>query len=268
MTTILPEFGTTSDGFLAVRLADMAYIARPFADQLRIASAWRLTAPIAEWTAQRFDGCHAMVAHEAGFRAWIEATAVHMNQREALGRKEVRLAVATPWGTSQGATIYAVGVVFHSTAGHGGFKLDRLRNAGVYPALRNAGGWYEEDAEWAKVAFAYPALFTDRERELAERSIKDWYPDAWEGVRGRRLAPEESFTRDRQRFEREHACDWVVIAAVRSDKHAGQVEAVASIGGRRGTADERGFLVPSGEYQAGRHGFVIDPSRHPALRAA
>ena len=49
-------------------------------------------------------------------------------QRCALGRREVSSRVHTPWGTSQGATVYADGVVFHSTAGHGGFHLSPERN--------------------------------------------------------------------------------------------------------------------------------------------
>ena len=262
MSAVAIDYGTTADGHLAARIGDMGYIAMPARGGFRLASGWRLSRPICEWNENDVFGSEGIVTDDAAFRARVEAIAVHLRQREALARKETRMPVSTPWGMSQGATIYADGVVFHSTASHGGFKLDRARNAGLPPALRIRGGWYEEDGDWARVAIGYPDLFTDREKELADRALRDWAPDAWEVVHGRPLSPEESFTRDRQRFEREHAHDWVVISAVRSDRHPECVEAIATPGGRRDHAATRCYLVPAEEYAAGRHGFVIDPERH------
>ncbi|MBB3862522.1 hypothetical protein GGQ88_003823 [Novosphingobium hassiacum] len=221
--------------------------------------------PIAQWTCADIFGSEGTVADEAGFRAHVEAIAVHLNQRASLGRKEARLRVSTPWGMSQSATIYGTGIVFHSTASHGGFKLDRGRNAALNPALRIKGGWYEEDGDWARVAAGYPDLFTDREKAQADRTLRDWEPDAWEAVHDRTLSAEESFVRDRQRFECEHANDWVVISAVRSDLCPGFVETVATIGGSRDQVAKCRFLVPEGEYSAGAHGFVIDAARHQAM---
>lgn len=267
MTGIIVEYGTTAAGMLAARVGDMGYIALPARDGLRLASGWRLTRPIAAWTENDVFGSEGIVADEAGFRAHVEAIAVHLRQREALGRKEVRMRLSTPWGMSQGATVYAEGVVFHSTASHGGFKLDRARNAALHPALRIKGGWYEEDGDWARVAVGYPDLFTDRERASADKTLRDWEPDAWETVHDRVLTAEDSFARDRERFQRDHAGDWVVISALRSDRHPGFVETVATIGGRRDVSQSRGWLVPTDEYSAGRHGFVIDPARHQAMAA-
>src|SRR3546814_15554429 len=51
--------------------------------------------------------------------------------------------------------------------------------------LRVAGGWYEEDCEWAKVAIGFPDLFTDYERCHADRTLRDYYPECWEAVHGR-----------------------------------------------------------------------------------
>src|SRR3546814_17537571 len=82
-------------------------------------------------------------------------------------------------------SIYANGVVFHSTASHGGIKLDRARNMAMPGVLRVAGGWYEEDCEWAKVAIGFPDLFTDYERCHADRTLRDSYPACWEDVHGR-----------------------------------------------------------------------------------
>jgi len=262
MSTVIPDYGTSAEGHLAARIGDIAYVALPCADGFRLASGWRLRRPIGEWTEADVHGSEGIVSDEAGFRAHVEDVALHLNQREALGRKEVRLRVSTPWGMSQGATVYAEGVVCHSTASHGGFKLDRACNAAMPAALRIAGGWYEEDGDWARVAIGLPDLFTDREKRSADRTLRDWEPDAWEAVHGRTLSAEESFTRDRQRFEREHAGDWVVISAMRSKDHPGFVETIATTGGRRDGAVTQSYLVPAAEYVAGRHGFVIDPACH------
>jgi len=265
VTGIVVEYGVTSAGLMAARIGGMGYLAIPARDGFRLASGWRLSRPMAEWTEHDVFGSEGIVADETAFRAHVENIAVHLRQRAALGRRDVRMHISTPWGMSQGATIYADGVVSHTTASHGGFKLDRARNTGLHPALRIRGGWYEEDGDWARVAVGYPDLFTDRENAMADRTLRDWEPDAWEAVHGRILSAEDSFTRDRQRFQREHADDWVVISALRSDRHPGFVETVATIGGGRDSSRRRGWLVPTEEYCVGRHGFVIDPACHRAL---
>ena len=122
---------------------------------------------------------------------------------------------------------------------------------------------YKEDAEWAIVAITFPHLFTAFERRCAKRTIKDAWPDAWETIFGTMLAPGESYEKDRRNFEQSHANDWIVISAIISTHCKGFVECAATPGGRRGAAtEERRFLVPSAEYEAGHFGFVIDPNRH------
>ncbi|APO70012.1 hypothetical protein IE4872_PB00142 (plasmid) [Rhizobium gallicum] len=133
-------------------------------------------------------------------------------------------------GPSQGTTVYADGIVCHTTAGHGGFRLSDARNAKVHPMLRTDGGWYEEDAAWAIVALAFPDLFTTYERKCADKTIRDRWPDAWETIFGRPLAPGESYERDAQAFARQHADDRIVTAALRSDQHPGMTEVIAAIG--------------------------------------
>ena len=77
------------------------------------------------------------------------------------------------------------------------------------------------------------------------------------------LQPGESRVKDRRAFELAHAQDWVVASAITSKHEPGFVEVVATLGGRRGPGtEERRFLVPSGEYDIGRFGFVIDEARH------
>ena len=259
-----PElFIRTSAGLLAASVDNLAWLAIPVEAGIRIGSAWRLPKPRREWTASDFHGAEGVVADEAAFRTHVQAIVEHRRQTEALRRETVAFKVETPWGRPDHSVRYAEGIVCCSTSSHGGFHVDRERLANMPAALRNGDGWYEEDSEWAKVATAFPDLFTDYERKHAERTLREWMPDAWEAVYGRKLDPSESFVRDRQRFEAAHAEDWVVISASRSDQHPGQVECSATLGGTRGRAKVRKFLVPRDEYSIGRHGFVIDQARHP-----
>lgn len=157
---------------------------------------------------------------------------------------------------------FAEGVILHSTSSQGGFHLDDAANAAVPAPYRNSNGVYEEDCEWAKVAHAFPALFTAYERQCADRTLRDYQPDAYEKVNDLALAEGQSHAKDRRAFEQRHGQDWVVIAALNSDHEPGFVECIAAIGGRRGGDDERRYLVKRAEYTTGKHGFVIDPSRH------
>jgi hypothetical protein len=174
----------------------------------------------------------------------------------------------TPWGKADYEKVYAEGIVFYGTPSHGGFQLDHERNAKVHPALRERGGYYEEDCAWAKVAFTFPEVFPEKDREAAIRTLKEWYPDEYETVAGVILAPGESHVKDERLFLERHANDWIVISAIRSDQHPGMVECIATIGGRRGqwgksNSAELRYLVPDAEYdRRGKFGFVIDPTRH------
>ncbi|WP_286202815.1 DUF7007 domain-containing protein [Rhizobium lusitanum] len=186
----------------------------------------------------------------------------HETELRALSRPAIRAGATTPWGVAQISWQYADGVVLHSTAGHGGFHLDENANAVVHPRYRNDTGFYEEDCEWARVAHAFPQLFTAYERRLADRTLRDYYPDAYERVVGASLLEGQSRARDAQEFEKRHRNDWVVIAALNSNHKPGFVECIATPGGKRGGTDERRFLVLSSDYVIGQHGFVIDPLKH------
>ncbi|RFB76639.1 DUF7007 domain-containing protein [Methylovirgula sp. 4M-Z18] len=258
------EFGRSAEDFPVARVGDTAFAMLPGRDGKHfLASGWRIGRPLNEWRRSDFYGHSGELADEAAFRARIAENAEHQCEKKALGRREIHSRARTPWGTSQGASVYAEGVECHSTASHGGFKLSAPRNRKVHPLLRSPGGWYEEDGAWAIVAITFPQLFTSFERRCAERSIKDWWPDAWEAIFSTILDPGESHTKDQRAFEAAHADDWIVISALASDRHKGFVECVAMSGGRRGPGvEERRFLVPSDEYEAGRFGFVIDPDRH------
>lgn len=258
------SFARSADGMLVALVGDNAYAMAPARDGRHfLVSGWRIGRPMTAWIRSDFYGHGGDLADEAAFRAKMKEQAEHQREKLALRRREIGGGAHTPWGVSQGATVYADGVTAHSTAGHGGFKLSTERNRKVAPVLRAAGGWYEEDECWAIVAFTFPDFFIGLERRHAERTIKDSWPDAWEAMSGSILLPGESRTKDQRAFETEHATDWIVISAITSDQAKGFVECVATPGGKRASGtEERRFLVPSSEYNVGRFGFVIDPDRH------
>jgi hypothetical protein len=234
-----------------------------------LASAVFVRRPLAELTRADFIGHDGRLADEAEFRARVAETAGHKRDLAALNRVQTHISASTPWGGSQMAVIYAEGVVAHNTAGHGGIHLSPDRNAKIHPLLRKDTPWYEEDCEWAIVAISFPELFTGYERSLAEKTIRNTWPDAWEAIRSCKLAEGESWVMDRRAFDQRHASDYVVTSAIFSDQNPGMTEVVAVVAGDRGVGDrkagdnERRFLVPSDEYVGrGRFGFVIDLDRH------
>jgi len=259
------EFGRSAEGCLAARVGDIALAMLPAHDGRHyLANGWRIGRPIAAWTRADFYGHLGDLSDEAAFRAKVNESAEHQREKRMLGRRDVASTASTPWGRSQGATVYAEGVTCHATAGHGGFHLSAERNRKVHSMLRARGGWYEEDAAWAIVALTFPHLFTSYERRCAERTVKDSWPDAWETIFGTVLQPGESREKDRRAFERDHAGDWIVVSAITSDHEKGFVEVVATLGGKRGPGtEERRFLVPAEEYHVGRFGFVTNEVRHP-----
>ncbi|MDH2092238.1 hypothetical protein N5K21_26305 [Rhizobium pusense] len=258
------EFGLSAEGFPVARVGDTVLAMLPHRDGGGVlASAWYVARPLDELKRSDFYVYESTLADEAAFRQRVFETVEHKRELRGLSRQTMRVHCSTPWGPSQGATIYAEGIACHTTAGHGGFKLSGDRNRQVNPMLRTSGGWYEEDSEWAIVALTFPHLFTSYERRCADRSIRDWWPEAWERINGRQLAPGESFRKDQRAFEQEHADHWVVVSAIKSSYQPDMTEVVARLGHQRdGHGEERRYLVHSGEYQPGRFGFVIDEARH------
>ncbi|MBP2449813.1 DUF7007 domain-containing protein [Rhizobium leguminosarum] len=257
------EFGQSAEGFAVARIGDtvLAMLPRNEGGGL-LASAWRVSKPLAELTRSDFYIYESTLANEVAFRERVFETAEHKRELRGLDRHDVRVHCNTPWGASQGATIYAEGIVSHSTADHGGIKLSTERNRLVHPMLRQNSGWYEEDVEWAIVALTFPRLFTAYEQKCADRTIRESIPDAWEAIHGRVLNAGESIEKDRRDFEKQHVGDWIVISAITSDHEKGFVEVVAVLGGNR-RSEGRRFLVDSEEYAGrGRFGFVLDETRH------
>lgn len=170
---LIPEFGHSAEGFSVARLGDSAHAMLTGSGAgFYLATGWRLTKPMADWTRRDFYSHGGALTDVADFRARVLEQAEHQREKQALGRREVSSRASTPWGASQGATVYGEGVLFHSTARHGGFHLSPERNAAAHPMLQSASGFYEEDCDWAAVAFAWPKLFTALERRQAEESLR------------------------------------------------------------------------------------------------
>ena len=98
----------------------------------------------------------------------------------------------TPWGESQGVTEVYPGILSVSTSSHGGYKLDRKRNSQVDEVWRKAGGWYEEDCEWAIVALTFKSEFSAETVEGAVRTLKNWLPVEYILATGEQVSLEES----------------------------------------------------------------------------
>jgi hypothetical protein len=260
------EFATTADGIPVARIGDTVLAMIPGRHgSPTLASTWRVDCPLVDLTRGDFYVCGSELTDEAGFRLRVMEIAEHKRDLIRLARREIRSACNTPWGASQYAETYVDGIVRYGTSRHGGFRLSSDCNGKVYPKLRKGNGWYEEDCEWAIVALTFPDLFTGYERKCADQTLRDWWPNEWEIIHGRKLAPGESHCKDREAFKRQHAGDWVVISALRSDHHPGMTEVIATCGGSRDPhCEERRFLVTSAEYEMGRFGFVIDETRHVA----
>lgn len=140
------SFGCSADGLLVALLGDTAFAMVPGRDGRHfLATRWRIGRPIAEWRRDDFYGHADQLVDVAAFRAKVLEQAEHQCEKFALDRHEERSMASTPWGQSQGATVYADGVVFHSTAGHGGFLLSPERNRKIHRSLRVDDGAYEED---------------------------------------------------------------------------------------------------------------------------
>jgi len=87
-------------------------------------------------------------------------------------------ATSTPWGLSQSEHERIPGVIFYSTASHGGVRLSIARQAEfrrVFPDWSGwIGGceWFEEDCDAVLPALAFASEYDDRAIFYAVRSVK------------------------------------------------------------------------------------------------
>lgn len=256
-------FHLTHDGHLAARLDEHAMMALPAKDgRLSVWSAFKIDRPPEQWVRDDFFIAGTSVGDEDEFRTHAAKYAAHLSERKLLPRVAIRSGHSTPWGTADASLRYGDGFVFHSTPSHGGFELSAEANARVHAVWRNADRFYEEDLDWAKVAHAFPKLFTAYERKEADLTLRNWEPDAYEQLHGVTLEPGQSRRKDEKRFQIEHANDWVVISTMTLRGPPRMIECLASLGGQRPATRSRRFLIPCDEYKPGPFGFVIDESRH------
>ncbi len=89
--------------------------------------------------------------------------------------------IHTPWGNADHVEKLGEGVIQVGTPSHGGIGVDHdvanrhLSVAARAEAIRQGGRyWFEEDCDWAIVCNEMPALFSERDRELAVQSLARW----------------------------------------------------------------------------------------------
>lgn len=176
---------------------------------------------------------------------------------------------SSPWGKIQSSEEMAPGIWWVSTAGHGGIKLSAELNRKVLRSGRSQGGFYEEDCEVSIVILTFPEHFDEKISGQANTACKNYFPEFYQELTGRKLNIDESEQLQQEDFEKKTANLFVVISAwgswANSEIKENQVLVCATIGGSRSyEVPTEYFLVDSEEYEArpSGFGFVIDTSRH------
>lgn len=186
------DFVLTADGDLAARAAHLVFALVPCADGvMRARSVYPARDP-ATCRRDEFQPSSLRANDEASFRLQVAAFVEDRRQMAALGRTEIRRealkSLDTPWETCDHGLRYADGIMRVMSPGHGGFVLSRERNDAIDPRWRadcDVNAFYEEDEQWAIVAFTFPDFFTDLERMAADATLKDSHPDVWKAITGR-----------------------------------------------------------------------------------
>jgi hypothetical protein len=95
----------------------------------------------------------------------------------------------TIWGEAQTIDRVCDGIVFVTTAGHGGYILTNRMLTRMPAYLRACSftkdGNFEEDCSWCAVVLAFPqsasvlGCTAERAQEIALATLKNYYPDAY-----------------------------------------------------------------------------------------
>lgn len=166
----------------------------------------------------------------------------------------------SPWGKVHIERVLFTGIVAVTTSTHGGVHLDKKLNELIPPAFRRDSGWYEQDCEWAIVAYYFPQSVKCK-REHVIQVLKDEYPDAYMEVTGEVLTDKDSFTL-RERAFRETTKDKFVAYSASGSWARNVPNGMVGVHARKlSTGEEGAFLVPEKEYQSSV-GFIVDPDRH------
>lgn len=181
----------------------------------------------------------------------------------------------SPWGKIQTSSEIADGIQSVSTASHGGFKLDRSKQAKMPKSLKLKGGWYEEDVECFRVMLAFPECFDQKDVEMAHKTIKDYHPEDYKNWSGKEVKLEESFVLREEKFKKDNVNNYIVLSAFGSwhpKVPKGFVGVLAGKGGRLKNGmypnDLKWFLIPQEEYDSKADMFfVIDTIRHQEIES-
>jgi hypothetical protein len=119
----------------------------------------------------------------------------------------------SPWGKIQDVEYITPWLTFVSTAGHGGYKVDRSHNGVIPEYARIKGGWYEEDCAWSIVFSTLESLIKetcfDFAKELVNKLIdskahletfRNWYPQQYEMFFNVKLKEGESYKNDEKNW--------------------------------------------------------------------
>ena len=101
-------FGRSADGLLVALVGETAFAMVPARDGRHfLVTGWRINRSMSEWTRGDFYGHSGELADESAFRNAVFENAEHQRERKLLGRIEQYSRIHTPWGVSQGSTVYA-----------------------------------------------------------------------------------------------------------------------------------------------------------------
>jgi len=182
---------------------------------------------------------------------------------DLLEGRYMRVGSETPWGRADRVSALAVGVWEVVTPSHGGVRLEPARNARVAPEWRRASGWYEEDVEWAIVAFTFSDLFSEKDTKRAHTILKDNFPAEYGKVTGTAVAERVSRVLRSRAFARAHHDDFIARAAWGAWHPKVPMGFIGISARHTESQEERYFLVPVAEYESrSEFGFVVDLVKH------
>jgi hypothetical protein len=185
------------------------------------------------------------------------------------------------WGAPQTRGEIAPGIVWISTASHGGIVLSDRRQAEIPAFMRVSEGVYEEDCDWcipvlifqAEVRAGWLGAFDNGDVEQAligaEETLRHWHPERWEQHYSRALLPGESHKRDEATDAAKHKGCWRLVSACGSWAEGvdeGMIGICARVDGfnnRNWLDKDRYFLATNAQHQAivaDRH-WIFEPEK-------
>ena len=172
----------------------------------------------------------------------------------------------TPWGKAQEVEYVTPWLTFVSTAGHGGYKVDRSHNGVIPEYLRKKGGWYEEDCDWSivfsvledlikKDCFDFACEYNKKlfDSKIHLETFRNWYPIEYEMFFNVILKEGESYKKDENTWLEKNKGKWHVVSAI--TLFDGWCKLTLCLDGNREhirTPLERELIVKDSEYELGK----------------